>query len=70
VRSKVESGDVGYVRLTQFNEQTYDLVQGQALDLILVDLGDDVVGEQAGLGGGRVVDRRDDLDPRSRSTSR
>jgi hypothetical protein len=53
VRSKVESGDVGYVRLTQF--------------LILVDLGDDVVGEQAGLGGGRVVDRRDDLDQAVRS---
>ena len=38
------------------------LVQGQALHLLVVELGDDVVGHDAGLGGGRVVDRRDDLD--------
>ena len=38
------------------------LVQGEALHLLVVELGDDVVGHDAGLGGGRVVDRRDDLD--------
>ena len=38
------------------------LVEGQALHLLAVELGDDVVRQDAGLGGGRVVDRRDDLD--------
>ena len=38
------------------------LVEGQALHRLAVEMGDDVVGHDAGLGGGRVVDRRDDLD--------
>ena len=38
------------------------LVQVEALDGLAVDLGDDVVGEDAGAGGGRLVDRGDDLD--------
>ena len=38
------------------------LVQGQALNLLIVDLGDHVAGHDAGFGGGRVVDRRDHLD--------
>ena len=38
------------------------LVQGQALHLLVVELGDDVVGQDAGLGGGRLVDRRHHLD--------
>ena len=38
------------------------LVQGQALHLLAVELGDDVVRHHAGLGGRRVVDRGDDLD--------
>ena len=27
VRSHVESGDVGYIRITQFNEQTFDALK-------------------------------------------
>ena len=38
------------------------LVQVEALDRLVVDMGDDVVGEDAGAGGRRLVDRRDDLD--------
>ena len=38
------------------------LVEGQALHRLVVEMGDDVVGHDAGLGGGRVVDRRHDLD--------
>ena len=38
------------------------LVQGQALHGFVVEIGDDVVGHDAGLGGGRIVDRRDHLD--------
>ena len=38
------------------------LVQGEPLHLLLVELGDDVVGHDAGLGGGRLVDRRHHLD--------
>ena len=38
------------------------LVQGQALHRLVVEMGDDVVGHDAGLGRRRVVDRRDDLD--------
>ena len=38
------------------------LVQGQALHRLAVELGDDVAGQHAGLGGRRIVDRRDHLD--------
>jgi len=38
------------------------LVEREALHLLFVELGDDVVGHDAGLGGGRLVDRRHDLD--------
>ena len=38
------------------------LVEGQALHRLAVEMGDDVVGHDAGLGGGRVVDRRHHLD--------
>ena len=38
------------------------LVQGQALHLLAVELRDDVVRHDAGFRGGRLVDRRDDLD--------
>ena len=38
------------------------LIQGEALHLLAVELGDDVVGHDAGLGGGRLVDRRHHLD--------
>ena len=38
------------------------LVEGEALHLVFVELGDEIVGQHAGLGGGRLVDRRDDLD--------
>ena len=27
VRARVEGGDVGYIRITQFNEQTYDALK-------------------------------------------
>ena len=40
VRSKVESGDVGYVRLTQFNEQTYDGLK-TAIDKLQSEIGGD-----------------------------
>lgn len=40
VRSKVESGDVGYVRLTQFNEQTYDGLK-TAIDKLQGEIGGD-----------------------------
>src|SRR5579872_603315 len=38
------------------------LIEGHALNLLVIDGGDDVAGKYAGLGGGGVVDRRDDLD--------
>ena len=38
------------------------LIEGQALHLLAVELGDDVVRHDAGLGGGRLVDRGHDLD--------
>ena len=38
------------------------LVEGQALHGFVVEIGDDVVGHDAGLGRRRVVDRRDHLD--------
>ena len=38
------------------------LVQGEALHLLAVELRDHVVRHHAGLRGGRLVDRRDDLD--------
>ncbi len=38
------------------------LVEGQPLDRLAVELGDDVVRQDAGLGGRRVVDRRHHLD--------
>jgi hypothetical protein len=38
------------------------LVEGEALHRLVVEMGDDVVGHDAGLGGRRVVDRRDHLD--------
>ncbi len=37
------------------------LIQGQALHRFVVEMGDDVVGLDAGLGGRRLVDRRDHL---------
>ena len=37
------------------------LIKRQALHLLVVELGDDVVGHHAGLGGGRLVDRSDHL---------
>ncbi len=37
VRSRVEDGDIGYVRITQFNEQTYDGLK-RAIDKISKDL--------------------------------
>ncbi|GJE71945.1 S41 family peptidase [Methylorubrum podarium] len=40
VRSKVESSDVGYVRLTQFNEQTYDGLK-TAIDKLQSEIGND-----------------------------
>ncbi len=40
VRSKVESNDVGYVRLTQFNEQTFDGLK-TAIDKLQTDIGND-----------------------------
>ncbi|MBE7196920.1 MAG: S41 family peptidase [Parafilimonas terrae] len=40
VRSKVEGEDVGYVRLTQFNEQTYDGMRA-AIDKLTSDIGQD-----------------------------
>ncbi len=38
------------------------LVQGQALDVLAVDLGDDVIGHDAGARGGSLVDGGHDLD--------
>ena len=40
VRSRVESGDIGYIRITQFNQQTYEGVK-KALDKFAADLGHD-----------------------------
>jgi len=37
------------------------LIEGQAVHLLVVELGDDVVGHHAGFGGGRLVDRSDHL---------
>ena len=37
------------------------LIERQAVHLLVVELGDDVVGHHAGFGGGRIVDRRDHL---------
>ena len=38
------------------------LVQGQALNFHAIDFGDEIIGHDAGLGGGRIVDRSHDLD--------
>jgi carboxyl-terminal processing protease len=38
VRSHVESGDIGYIRITQFNQEAYDGVR-KAFDRFRVDLG-------------------------------
>ena len=38
------------------------LVEGEALHRLVVEMGDDVVGQDAGLGGRRLVDRRHHLD--------
>jgi hypothetical protein len=38
------------------------LVQGETLHRLVVEIGDDVIGQDAGLGRRRVVDRRDHLD--------
>ena len=38
------------------------LLQREPDDLLVVEVGDEVVGQQAGLGGGRVVDGRHHLD--------
>ena len=40
VRSKVEGGDIGYVRLTQFNEQTFDGLK-TAVDKLQGEIGND-----------------------------
>ena len=40
----------------------HGLMEGQALHGLAVDLGDDVVGQNASPGGRRIVDRGDDLD--------
>ncbi|WP_342151680.1 S41 family peptidase [Methylorubrum sp. SB2] len=40
VRSKVEGGDIGYVRLTQFNEQTFDGLK-TAIDKLQTEIGND-----------------------------
>ena len=43
VRSRVEGGDVGYVRITQFTEQTYDGLKA-AIDKIKTESGDKLKG--------------------------
>ena len=40
VRSRVEGGDIGYIRITQFNQETYDGVQ-KAIDRFRSDPGSD-----------------------------
>jgi carboxyl-terminal processing protease len=40
VRSRIESGDIGYIRITQFNQQTYDGLQ-KAIARFRDELGDD-----------------------------
>ena len=50
--------DLGVDRSTHLFDR---LVQGQALHRFVVEMGDDVVGLDAGLGGGRLVDRRNHL---------
>ncbi|MDB5646426.1 S41 family peptidase [Methylobacterium sp.] len=40
VRSRAEGGDVGYIRLTQFNEQTFDGMRA-AIDKLNTDIGPD-----------------------------
>ncbi|KQO68303.1 MULTISPECIES: S41 family peptidase [unclassified Methylobacterium] len=40
VRSRAEGGDVGYIRLTQFNEQTFDGLRA-AIDKLNTDIGAD-----------------------------
>jgi len=40
VRSRAEGGDIGYVRLTQFNEQTYDGLRS-AIDKLNTEIGAD-----------------------------
>ncbi|GJE17344.1 S41 family peptidase [Methylobacterium marchantiae] len=40
VRSRAEGGDVGYIRLTQFTEQTYDGLRN-AIDKLSTDVGQD-----------------------------
>jgi carboxyl-terminal processing protease len=40
VRNKIEGGDIGYIRITQFNEQTYDGVK-EAIDKFQREIPDD-----------------------------
>lgn len=40
VRSRVEDGDIGYIRITQFNEQTYEGLK-RAIDKLTKDIPDD-----------------------------
>lgn len=40
VRNRIEGGDIGYIRITQFNEQTYDGVK-EAIDKFQKDIPDD-----------------------------
>ena len=40
VRNKIEDGDIGYIRITQFNEQTYDGVK-EAIDKFQKDIPND-----------------------------
>ncbi|NEU12300.1 S41 family peptidase [Methylobacterium sp. BTF04] len=40
VRSRAEGGDIGYIRLTQFNEQTFDGLRA-AIDKLTADIGAD-----------------------------
>ncbi|PND71896.1 S41 family peptidase, partial [Escherichia coli] len=42
VRSKIEGGDVAYIRLTQFNEQTFDGMRA-AIDKLTGEIGADKI---------------------------
>ncbi len=67
-------GDVDRIVLTLADDLELDLgvdraahlldglVESQALHRLVVEIGDDVIGHDAGAGGRRVVDRRDHLD--------
>jgi hypothetical protein len=50
--------DLGIHRAAHFLDR---LIEREAVHLLIVELGDDVVGHHAGLGGRRIVDRGDDL---------